>query len=443
VRNRKLTDCGSLGWQTWAAATEGHTSQRPSEESVAMAKTIFAGIVLTVTSLVSWPTPIESAKPSRTVVLEHAELKLTPAALVFNQKGELYVAYRDKGADKKSSAIWVRVFDPASGRELRSTQLQTTPIPLPNSTNQFLLSPDNSLLLYSQFNGGTLITVLNTATLQKVSDSTSLPEGVDRQFPRVIGIGPTDDSSVLIAAEITNRLNGTDARLIKLDAHNLSHALSDATLTNPIPESGFAVGSDGTVRIIRADMLYSYDPAAKKAALELSIHNQDDIRNALFLNDHSLLLWSGQNEFGYLYRFKESGSTPEGSQRIEKSGVAKVLLSPDQLYGVALCEHQKLTEGNFGAITSRTAVVFDTKTLKILSEVPIDRDLNPEVAVWHGNGKVVLATQASSNKLVIYELVEPKSGSESATIDPKDSSLHLEIPVVAARPSVPLSWGSY
>jgi WD40 repeat protein len=396
-----------------------------------MARIIFVSLALAAASLVSWPTLFASDKPSRTVVLEHAELKLTPAALVFNQKGELYVAYRDQGSDKKSSVIWVRVFDPASGKELRSTQLQTATVALPNSANQFLLSPDDSLLLYSQFSGGALITVLNAATLQKVSDATSLPGGVDRQFPRVIGIGP-NDNAVLIAAEITNRLNGTDARLIKLDAHDLSHVLSDATLTNPIPESGFAVGSDGTVRIIRADMLYSYDPATKKAALELSIHNQDDIRNALFLNDHSLLLWSGQNEFGYLYRFKESGSTREGSQRIEKSGVAKVLLSPDQLYGVALCEHQKLTEGNFGAITSRTAVVFDTKTLKILSEVPIDRDLNPELAVWHGDGKVVLATQASSNKLVIYELVEPKSGSESATIDPKDGSLHLEIPVVAA-----------
>jgi len=208
--------------------------------------------------------------------------------------------------------------------------------------------------------------------------------------------------------------------------------LADTTLTNPIPESGFAVGSDGTVRIIRAAMLYSYDPDTKKAALELSLHNQDDIRNALFLNDNSLLLWSGQNEFGYLYRFKQSGSTPEGSQRIEKSGVVKVLVSPDQLYGVALCEHQNLTEVHFGAITSRTAVVFDTKTLKILNEVPIEKDLYPELAIWHGDGKIVLVTQASSNKLVIYELAEPKSGSESATVDPRDGSLHLEIPVVAS-----------
>lgn len=399
-----------------------------------MARIIFASLALAAASLATWPTLFASDKPSRTVVLEHAELKLTPAALVFNQKGELYVAYRDQGSDKKSSAIWVRVFDPASGKELRSTQLQTATVALPNSANQFLLSPDNSLLLYSQFSGNTLITILNAATLQKMSEATSLPGGVDRQYPKVIGISP-NDGSVLIAAEITNRLNGTDARLLKLDAHDLSHVLSDATLTNPIPESGFAVGSDGAVRIIRADMLYSYDPATKKAALELSIHNQDDIRNALFLNDHSMLLWSGQNEFGYLYRFKESGSTPEGSQRIEKSGVTKVLVSPDQLYGAALCEHQKLTEGNFGAITSRTAVVFNAKTLKIIAEVPIERDLSPQLAIWHGDAKIVLATQAPSNKLVIYELAEPKSGSETATVDPKDGSLHLEIPVVArAKP---------
>jgi WD40 repeat protein len=395
-----------------------------------MRRIIFASLALAAASLMSWPTLFESDKPSRTIVLEHAELKFAPAALAFDQKGELYVAYRDQGSNKKSSAIWVRVFDAASGKELRSTQLQTATVPLPNSANQFLLSPDNSLLLYSQFSGGTLITVLNAATLQKMSDATSLPEGADRQFPRLIGIGP-NDNTVLIAAEITNRLNGTDARLIKLDAHNLSHVLSDVTFINPIPESGFAVGSDGTVRIIRADMLYSYDTATKKAVLELSIHNQDDIRNALVLNDHSLLLWSGQNEFGYLYRFKQSGSTPEESQRIEKSSVAKVLVSPDQLYGVALREHQKLTEGSFGAITSRTAVIFDARTLKIISEVSIERDLKPELAIWHGNGKIVLATQASSDKLEIYELAEPKSASESATMDPKTGNLHLTIPLVA------------
>lgn len=396
-----------------------------------IARIIFVSLALTAASLVGWSALLASDKPNRTMVLEHAELKLTPAALAFDQNGELYVAYRDQGSDKKSSVIWIRVFDPASGKELRSTQLQTATVTLPNSANQFLLSPDNSLLLYSQFSGNTLITILNAATLQRVSEATSLPDGVERQYPKVIGIS-ANDGSALIAAEITNRLNGTDARLLKLDAHDLSHVLSDATLTNPIPESGFAIGSDGTVRIIRADMLYSYDTATKKAALELSVHNQDDIRNALFLNDHSLLLWSGQNEFGYLYRFKGSGSTPEESQRIEKSGVAKVLLSPDQLYGVALCEHQKLTEGNFGAVTSRTAVVFDARTLKIVSEVPMDRDLKPELAVWHGNGKIVLATQASSNKLVIYELAVPKSGSESATLDPKDGSLHLQIPLVAS-----------
>jgi hypothetical protein len=369
------------------------------------ARIIFANLALTG-SLVGL---FASVKASRTVVLEHAELKPTPAALVFDQKGELYVAYHDQGSDKKSSAVWVRAFDPASGRELRRSRLQTTAVPLPNSVNQFLLSPDNSLLLYSQSSGGAVITILDTATLQTVSEAASLPDGVGRQFPRVIGIDASDNR-VLVAAEITNRLNGTDARLIRLDAHELSHVLSDAVLTNPIPESGFVVGSTGTVWIIRANMLYSYDPDTKKATLELSIHNQDDIRNALFLDDHSLLLWSNQNEFGYLYRFQAGGSTPEESKRIEKKGIVKVFLSPDHLYGVALCEHQNLAEGHFGAVTSRTAVIFDTKALQILGEVPVERDLSPGLAIWHWAGRIVLAAQASSGKLVIYELGEPRSG---------------------------------
>jgi WD40 repeat protein len=379
-----------------------------------MNRVIFVGIFLVAASLTAWPRLLDSIKTTSTIRLEQTDLRLTPAATVFSQKGELYVSYRDQGSDKKSSAIWVRVFDPISGKELRSSKLQTTQVSLPNHANQFLLSPDNSLLLYAQFSGSTLVTVLDAATLKKLSDTTSLPEGVDRQFPQVIGIGPSDNS-VLLAAEVPNHLsNSTDARLLKLDAHNLSHVLSDMTLTNPVSESGFAIGVDGTMVIIKADMLYSYNPGTKKVALELSIHNQDDIRNVLFLNDVSLLLWSSQNEFGYLYRFKQGDSTPERSQRIDKSGVSKVVLSPDQLYGVALCDHQNLSESRFGAITSRTAAIFDAKTLKILAEVPIEKDLHPELAIWHGSGKIVLATQASPNKVLIYELVEPQSGGSSA-----------------------------
>jgi WD40 repeat protein len=403
-----------------------------------MARIVFASLILIGAFLVSCSTLFASAKPTRAVVLEHAEFRLTPAALVFSQKGELYVAYRDKGSERKSSVVRVRVFDPASGRELRSTQLQTTRVPLPNGANHFLLSRDNSLLLYSQFYGSTYIALLDAETLREVTRTTSLPKGVSKEFPSVAGLDP-GNKWVLVRAEIdkdfppgflgtdpktgavirgvgpgsTFRMHGTDIRLVRLDSRDLSHVASDVTFKNPIPESGFAVGDDGTVRIIRANMLYRYDPDTEKATLELSIHNQDDIRNVLFLSDHSLLLWSDQNEFGYIYRFSHRKSALETSQRINKSGVAKVLVSPDQLYGAALCERQKLTEGNFGAIASRTAVVFDAKTLKIVSEVPIERDLFPELAIWHGDGKIVLATQASSNKLLIYELAEPKSGSRT------------------------------
>jgi hypothetical protein len=44
--------------------------------------------------------------------------------------------------------------------------------------------------------------------------------------------------------------------------------------------------------------------------------------------------------------------------------------------------------------------------LKILAEVPLDKDIYPEFAIWHGNGKIVLATDSDSNKLGIYELAD-------------------------------------
>ena len=396
-----------------------------------MTRISFSIAVSLLGTIAAWPAQPDSARLARAVVLEHAEFKLTPAALVFDEKGELYAGYRDEGAEKKSSAIWIRVFDPVSGKELRRTQLQTATVPLPNGAEQFLLSLDNSMLLYAQFHGGTLIIVLNAGTFQKVSETTNLPDDVSKHFPSVNSIS-SDGGSVLIEAGVTNRLNGNDVQLVKLNTHDLTRVLSDLTLTNPIPESGFSVDRDGTIWISRANGLYSYDRDRGKATLELSVHNQDDIKSVLHLNDQSLLLWSGQNEFGYLYRFNITNSTLEESRRIDGCGVESVHLSPDRQYGAALCEHQRTGEWHFGAITSRTAVIFDTKTLKILAQVPIEKDLYPELAIWHGGEKIVLVTQADSNKLAIYEFPAPKQSGQSATVNSKDGSLRIQVPVVAS-----------
>ena len=74
--------------------------------------------------------------------------------------------------------------------------------------------------------------------------------------------------------------------------------------------------------------------------------------------------------------------------------IALLAITPDQLYGIALCERHNHGELHFGRIESRTAVIFDTKTLKILAEVPLDKDLYPEFAIWQGNGKIVPATDS-------------------------------------------------
>ncbi|HUY86576.1 MAG TPA: hypothetical protein VMU77_05640, partial [Acidimicrobiales bacterium] len=153
-----------------------------------MSRICFGIAVVIATFLLSEPSWSQSAKPNKTVALDRAELALTPAALAFDGKGQLYVAYRDKGSNKQSSAIWIRVIDAAAGKELRSVQLQTAPVALPNGANQFKLSPDNSILVYSQFHEGTFVVSLDSTTLKKISETTSLPEGIDQEFPKIVGI---------------------------------------------------------------------------------------------------------------------------------------------------------------------------------------------------------------------------------------------------------------
>src|SRR3979411_3285609 len=103
---------------------------------------IFLGIAIVVVAfLISEPSWSQSAKLSKWLVLDHAELPLTPAALAFDGKGQLYVGKRQKGVNKKSLCNGNRGIDPAAGKELRSVQLQTAPVILPNGANQLKLSP--------------------------------------------------------------------------------------------------------------------------------------------------------------------------------------------------------------------------------------------------------------------------------------------------------------
>jgi hypothetical protein len=409
---------------------------------------IFLGAAIAVAVLLtSEPSWSQSAKLTKAVTLDRAEFALTPAALAFDGRGQLYVGYRDKGANKKSSAIWIRVIDPTTGKELRSVRLQTAPVTLPSGANQFKISADGSVLVYSQFQERIFVATLDSATLQKVSETTSLPEGVVQEFPKIVGIDRAG-STVLIAAQKTNRNNGTDARLLKLSARDLNRVLSDSTLTNPIPESGFAISPAGSILIVKSTglsnttALYSYDSSTGKAASQFSLPDSDNrsivsLGPFSFLREDSIILASNrllpdQTESGYLYEIRKGSSKVDAAQNVGKCRIKDITIAPDQLYGAALCEQENLGELRFGSVTSRSAVIFDTRTLKVLGQVPLQKDLYPELAIWHGDGKIVLATQASSDKLMIYELGEPKSGNESATVDPKDGNLHREISVLAS-----------
>lgn len=387
----------------------------------------------------SGPALSASTRPRHTVVLKRADLRLTDMNVAFDARGELYVAYRDKGEKKKSSSLWVRVFDPASGKELRATNTRIPEVSLPLGGDirfaytQLLLTPDSSVLVYAEFySGHAFVVVLDATTLQKISETTTLPAGADRQFPEVISISP-DGRSLLIAAEKTNRLNGSDRRLIRLDTRDLSRVLSDVILTNPVPSSFFRIGPNGEGWIVDGNKLYGYDPSTGKATLELSTGKDYSnlIRGVCFLADGSLVLWTDptlRNELSYLYRWGRGGSAPLVSSRFEGCGVREVSLSPNQVYAVALCDRTSQSELFAGATIVRKFFVFETKTLKPLfqlsfSQLRIFEYVHYEMALWYDDGKIFLALLASSNKLRIYEFAAPRSGAPSAPAGPRDGSL--------------------
>lgn len=373
-----------------------------------------AGWALLATAA-AWPTPSGTGRRLRPIALNHAELKLTPAALVFNREGELYVGYRDKGTGEESSAIWVRVFDPSNAKELRSVQLQTATVRLPNGAEQFLLSPDDSLLLYAQFHGGTLIAVLNASALTAESTLTALPDNMSNEFPKISGLF---DDTVLVTSEMQNKRNGVDVRLVSLDANLLTRVLIDRYIYNPYIEAVYAVDRNGNLWLTSADALYRYNPRSRKSDLEVRVPTS---AVPIFLTgDQAILLYTDRNEFGELYRVALRGSAIQHRQLVKGCGIDQIRLSPDELYGVALCEHQNTGEWRFGAITARSAVIFGTGTLKILAQVPIEKDLYPELAIWHGDGRIVLATQADSNKLAIYEFQTPRPARDPAATRPGD-----------------------
>jgi len=345
----------------------------------------------------------EAAKLSRTIALSQADFKLTPAALAFSRSGELFAGYREKGPDKSSSAFWIRVFDATSGSPVRSARFQTSPVLLPNGANQFVLSPDDSLLIYAQFHQSVLIDSFDPHLLRELSTATNLPDEVAKHSPRVAGISP-DGGSLVITSYQPSAKGALDVRLLNLEAHDLSRVVSDATVTIPYTESNYEVGGDGTMWIRRANTLERYEPAHNGPSLKISLPNRDDVRGVAFLKDRSLLLWSDQNAFGYIYHFQENSSVPDFSQRIGDCGVRNVVTTPDQLYGAAVCLSQNLGEWRFGSLASSTAVIFEVKTLKILGRVSLDKRLMPEVALWHGAGRISIAVQSSSNKVGVYEI---------------------------------------
>jgi hypothetical protein len=395
-----------------------------------MSKLISRTVVVALLAVSGWACSAQSPKRTKTIALDRTELKLTPAALTFDTKGQIYVGHRDKGNGRSSSTVWIRVFDPATGRQLRSSSFDTSMAKLPMGATQFVLSPDDSLLAYAGLFGPEapdLLAVLDAHTLQTLSLTTKLPE-VQIAPARLIGFDPRAGTlEISVTRTVSSRFDPQDrtfdSTLYQLAARDLDRVVSQTDLKNPIANSSFAISAEGAVNIVSSRGLFQttgifpYDSETGRAGPMISVPDPDNragvrLGPAIFLSEGTLLLGSRRllgdaNQSGYVYRIEKNSTRMEKSREVSNCGIQETIrVSPDQRYGAALCERESESELFFGRITSRFAVIFDTKTLKILGSVPLPKNLYPEFAVWHGDAKIVFATHSDSNKLEIYELAD-------------------------------------
>jgi len=353
----------------------------------------------------------------RRIRLERCDSKLGPTSVAFGPNGELYAACRKPEAKKQSSAILISAFD-RTGRELRHAEIKTTAIQLPQVASMFQVSRDGALLLYVETSLPTwadndaYAAVLGTATLQPVSGR-SFARGSSPSL-RIFGFS-TDGKSVLTASAAEERrtegLPITRSVLVtRLDARNLQNVLDEQAIQNPFESSGYFLDPTGlpwfSDRNLGRETLHQYDPHQKKTLTQIrATNNAFGIGRLLFLEDSIVGFTDEANELGEIVRFERDKQDPVQTERVTGCGFIKVVASPDGRYSAAVCSAMSQSEWNAGAVTVCKALLVQSKTLRLLATIPLSKRARwLDVALWSGEGEVLLATTEPSGDVSLYSL---------------------------------------
>lgn len=334
-------------------------------------------------------------QPWKTLRLSGATFREAPGRALFSPDGKLYVAYRVPGSAKTTSTLRVLVFEPIAGKQSNAHDYAVPSASLPRVATNFVLSQDGGTLAYAELHAPQVVVTIEAATLNPISTSDASLFGEQDFGPQVSALN--SQSLLLSAGKLTRDGRVTtvhEVRKISLNPRDLRQVVSEKTI--PLEQDG-----------------------SELAYWRKRIHTQREVGQVVPVNDGVLGLTNLMGE-GWIQLFNQAGKELATLHNPE-CGFVRASLSPDQQVGVAVCERTGLDEPHFGQTLRRDAVVFDVRTLKVITTIPMSRMsvkehgpgrddfwvATPSPTVWHGKDRVLVAVPDFPDLINLYSIPGP------------------------------------
>ena len=322
--------------------------------------------------------------------------------MTFDGSGALYLAYRQAATETAefSSTLTVQVYDGHTGRKKADAAIETPVVEFPRYPKAMAVSPDGRRLLIADGPPGSVFKALYLSVLRVDSlsqaDSMLVPEE-----KRYIVAGFTDDSQAVRVASSNGRV-AERVQLRELEAGSLVNVASEVIVENPSSSRGFELDPWGGIW---------FDGSRTFAPQTLPINTVSVpriIRNGsvVFLPDAVF----GFVIDGSILRIHTDSDDPVAVRPKGRCAFAiPFSISADRRVVANECrENEWSVWAHRTKAKKRRAVVFDTKTLSVIAEIPVSRKARPDMAVRHRDGRVLVATLDFPGRLSVYEFSIPK-----------------------------------
>jgi hypothetical protein len=279
-----------------------------------------------------------------------------------------------------------------AGEEIAHRDYPVPSTRLPRVSSTFAFDQADRTLVYAELHAPTVILALDASTLDLVSSSTSSLFGEQDFAPHVCRV---KDGALTLSAEKLaphgKSVKVLEFRRLSLRLRNLRQIISDETMQVQDDFCELGYWRERIKPQQQADTVLPMD------------------RGALGLSNRALE--------GWIQLFDEMGNQVAMLHN-PACGFVSASVSSDQQLGIAVCERTALDESHFGETLRREAMVFETKTLRVVATFPMSRmsvkergtqkgDIwvaAPSPVVWRAKDHALVAIPDFPNAIDVYSV---------------------------------------